>query len=261
MQEKQDMQGSYCRPATSCCCGCAVVTGVQCVLWFNFARCIFCIFTAFVVLVFRITEYGFLGGDRGTHALLAGAALAGIPIIVSAMWAVRKKVEAPVWIFWYFMVITFVIDEALTLSTMWYSAGPCGSGSQAFGHGGRALACGLVRSTNFGIVITLTGFEAYFLTIVYSHCLDLARTGGGPDFSDLKDFHPKEHERLIGEARHVQSYLEGCEALHEDNQFSGYGACQHPHLSGLGGSQQIFGKHHELAYPPIYEATGSQFHH
>lgn len=239
-----------CRPATTCCCGCSVETGVWLVLYCHLARSVFGVLSALVVLVFRVTEYGFLGGDRGTHAVLAGVALAGLPLICGAIWGIRRKLEAPLWMYWYYMMLGFIIDEGLTLGAMLFAAGPCGHGGHAFDQGGKALACGLVRFTNAGIVLTLTGFEAYFLVIVYSYCQELATSGGGPDFSDLKELAPEEEVVTVGEARCVQTYLEGFEA--NDGYYSGYGSFHHPHLRGLGGSKKIFGRRHELIYPPPY---------
>lgn len=221
--------------------------GVATILWFHLARNVFGIFSAVVVLVFGVTDYGFYGGDRGTHALLSGVALAGLPIIIGAIWGLRRRLEATLWMYFYYMVLGFIIDEAVVLVGVGSVTGPCGHGSHAFAQGGKALACGLLRLTDAGIVLTLTGFETYFLMVVYSHCLDLSQSGGGPDLSNLRALAPEPDIVAVGEARALQNYLEGFEA--KDGYYSGYGSVDHPLMGGLGGSEKIFGHRHELVYP------------
>lgn len=232
----------FCRPASQFCCGCSLEFGVKFILAFNLARNLLCIAAAVAVVEFRLSGYVYLGGGGGSIGqllALTGFALAGVPIILFAIWGVTQKLEAPLRLYLLYMVLGFVIDEALVGWGLFVS-GPCGGLAT---HPGEALVCGAARGLSLGTVATVTSLEAYLIFVVMSYCQDLGSAGGGPALSDLTRVAFEQKQ-----ARVLQAYLGTAEA--GDGGVGGYGTCRAGGPGGLGGSEKIFGQRHELAYPP-----------
>jgi len=238
---------AYCRSAGQFCCGFSVEFGVNVVLLFHLLRSLVCIVETALVVVFRSSDYDYFSVGRTPLIALSGFALAGVPLILGALWGVQNKLEAPLRLYWFYMLLAFLLDEGLTARAL-LTAGPCDRlPAEAAVQSGRAFQCGAIRALDFLSVATLTGIEAYFLYIVASHCENL-RAGGGADLADLSRTSLED----VRQAQSWQSYYGAGEAVGGYGSLAAAGDVQLPtDFGGIGGSKKIFGKRHDLCYPPV----------
>merc|ERR1719491_121770 len=128
-------------------------------------------------------------------------------------------------------------------------SGPCEHLPGVFVADAKAWACGIARYVNVCIIAASFAFIGYFQHIIYSHCEDLAESGGGPELGDL--VLNKDHYFKKSQMHSLYSSIEGlAEAGHSGT--IGFGSLI-PDGNGAGAS--IFGgTHHEMSYPPRQSA-------
>lgn len=242
----------HCRPATQFCCGCTVTFGVKAILILHFLRNVYFLLVAVMTMVFKNDHFQY-SGSLALQTAFAGLALAGLPIILLAWWSVQTKTEGPLRLYGYYLLLDFLID-------MWFVAkefiisGACVKIPSFMLTNGAAFACGFARGASAVAVVSIISIECYLAFIVFSHCEDLA-TSGGPDLMDIVG-PAVARKRQLEQHRHVS---------HMANTMTGdYGCAYERALAGgLGGSKPIFGSHfyetfgdafgenyHELEYPP-----------
>merc|ERR550532_3031715 len=105
---------------------------------------------------------------------MAGFAFAGLPLILLALWAVYNRAEAPIRLYWFYMVAGFLIDMAIIVDVFIIN-GPCKHISNIFSESGMAFACGAARMGHAFAIVTFTSISIYLIFIVLSYCEDLAR--------------------------------------------------------------------------------------
>jgi hypothetical protein len=232
----------YCRPASQFCCGCSVEFGVKSILVFNLHRNLFFVFVAVMTMVFKNPMFSY-SGSLTLQTFLAGLAIAGVPLILLALWAVHNKSEGPLRLYSYYMVLSFLIDMVFVTKEFIIS-GACSHIPTIVSRSGEAFACGAARGANTVAVVTTVSIELYLIFIIFSYCEDLALSGG-PDLSDLAGPLTSDPMKRLG------PYRRSLEALNA-NLESNYGCAYSRNTAGgLGGSQPIFGgEFHELEFPP-----------
>jgi len=223
-----------CRPATQCCCGCSVAFGTKAILILNLVANIFFNISAAFTLVFHIQGLAY----STNQTVLLGAAgfgLAGIPIILLALWCVINKVETPLRLYLCYMILSFLIDMFFAIENLVYMS-TCQEFMSVFAKSNRAFACGLSRALNAFMLISLISIQMYLMHVVASHCEDLAH-GATAELSDLT--HPRD---VTAQMKQLQYG-----AL---NPLGGdpYGRI---FASDSNGSIPLFGKrYHDLSFPP-----------
>jgi len=203
---------------------------------FGLLRSLFVIGVALSSMVFHTSRLEFTG-STAVQIFAAAVGLAGVPLMLGALWGISAKAEAPVRLYVYYMVTIMAIDIFFILKDMVFS-GPCSHMGGIAGAGGAAFACGMARIFNSFTIFFILGVEMYFIFVVMSYAEEL-QLGRGPDLSDLAYYNDPKARLADGMAG---SYYD---AVQE------YGGVLESRQQLLGGSTAIFGgKRHELRYPP-----------
>jgi len=235
-----------CQPAAQFGCGCTVKFGVQVILVLSLLRSLFFVATAFITIFTGSMAFSLLG-SMTMQTTWAAYSLAGIPLALVAMWGVQVRGEVPIRLFLYYAFTTFVIDEYVVVQQFVVS-GPCDHLPASLELNGAAFACGAARIVNTLMILFINVIELYWIYVVWSYCEDLAAGGAGPDFMDLVS--NEQHERL--KLKHIEDYI-GSGAV---ESYSTYGILSdNATMQGMSESQPLWGRHHEMQYPPPSRAA------
>lgn len=166
----------YCLPATQCCCGCSTSFGVKSILVLHFLLNLRILGTAFGV-VFSPTSQIVDQEAMMIQLFYTAYALAGLPLILMALWGTIQKVETLVRVYFWYCALSIFIDMAYFVNDLLLS-GPCQNLPSMLQAQGQAFACGFARVANASVVLILLGMQCYLLHVVWSHCEDLAEAGG-----------------------------------------------------------------------------------
>jgi len=232
---------AYCLPATQFCCGCSIQFGVKSVILFNLLRALVALWEATMVIGLQHPDYDYLKEGRVEILVQSGMALAGVPVMLFALWGVSERDEGPIRVYGYYMLLGWLFDETMTVRSI-ASDSPC---DFTAGHerSGQAFNCGAIRSLDFAAVATLTGIEFYFVFVIFSFCESLRISGGGAGFQDLS-----KTAFETNEAKVLESYLGVGQITNTSLEGSG---CVGPQfISGEEASVRIFGKRHDMQFPP-----------
>lgn len=241
-----------CRPASQFCCGCSVKSGVIFILCLNLLESLWITIMTGVFVIGKSTMMaGYaLFADIGHQVLLACFALAGIPIILVALWGVFHGNEVCVRVYLYYMILTFLLDIAY-ISSHFLFHHTCDDLPYIMAEQGRAWACGMTRVIDATSFLLLLVIPAYLIFVVFSYCEDMAEGGSGPDLSDLV-LNIGKHKKQTPINDPYSSVLGGA-------GYTGgaYGSTYEEHIAhGLGGGQNILdGHYHEMEYPPPVAAV------
>jgi len=236
-QRRPAADEATCRPASQCCCGCSLRFGVRAIILLGLLRSLLEIGIALNTIVLHSSAFDFAGSTT-LQILAAALGLAGVPLMLGALWAVSAKAEAPLRLYVYYMVAVMAIDLFFILKDMVFS-GPCQHLGGVVGSSGVAFACGVARISNSITIGLILGVELYFIFVVTSYAEEV-QLGHGPDLSDLAYHH--DPKARLAESLGAGGYYD---ALQE------YGGALESRQQVLGGSTAIFGgRLHELRYPP-----------
>jgi len=236
------------QPVSQFCCGCSIVFGVKCVLYAHLLFCICSCALAIGDIILKLPDFGFQGGTtRKSEIYLAGWALAGIPIILIALFGgVARRIESHMRIYLYYAMATVAIDVFFLVDKILLTDS-CGSLSSIVATEARAYACGVARTLSYSSSITLILLQMYLVFVIWSYCEDLAEGGSGGVLADLI-FTGKEPAGKMGSMAGAASY--GIHAMDMGGGYSNTGSNYGGHMSGLGGSTPLFGN--DVHYmPPV----------
>lgn len=281
----------YCLPATQCCCGCTVSIGVKFILILHLMFSVYTVVSGWVQIMADIQYPNPVPSANalGWSAVLSGYALAGIPIILMALWGSIQKIETLVRVYLWFATVSIFIDLIYFADHLLVD--PCGNLPEEFAQMGNAYMCGAARFFDWVGMLVIIGIQVYILHIVWSYCEDLAE-GGGADMADLaRDLLGRPVSQMMLRHKKMQEldpYLTLPHA-HDGEQQAGLRTCcpgmgycleqlgcdllcgglvamtgfgTNPEYSstysnfssGVGTSTRIFnGKFHELQYPPPHK--------
>lgn len=254
----------YCRPASQFCCGFPLEVGVWLILIGHFLFNIYWVVSSVTMMYDLQGKTNFITALT-THCLVAAFCLVGIPLVLLAMWGMRRKQEVPINIYWYYLALSMIVDVGAIFWSL-VIHGPCEMMPMMGMQGGRAFACGAARMANGVVIVSLLGLQGYILFVVASYCEDLSMCGG-PDLSELKGAYRNGRSVITKNAAHHMNYGIMGDHLHSHRpgdwwaenvgSLSQAGATSHVEklyggaaMSGLGGSRPIFGSEHVMAYPP-----------
>merc|ERR1719401_608400 len=86
-----------------------------------------------------------------SNCIVAGFSLVGLPLILLAMWAMRRKEEVPLNIYWYYLALSMFVDVCFIFYQL-VLHGPCEMLPMMGTRGGRAFACGAARMANAVVI-------------------------------------------------------------------------------------------------------------
>lgn len=236
------------QPVTQFCCGCTLVSGVRFILWAHLLFCICSCTISIGDIIFKNPNFGFQGGaTQKSEIYLAGWALAGIPVILVALFGgVAHKIETHVRVYLYYAMFTVAFDILLLAEKVLFTDA-CGSLSSVVAVEARAYACGIARLISYSTSIGLIFLQLYLIYAVWSYCEDLAEGGSGGVIGDLI-YAGKGSSGKMGSM--LGSY--GIQAVDmagfQNTASNNYGG----HMSGMGGSSPLFGNHVHYM-PPLRE--------
>lgn len=202
-------------------------------------------------MIFKDGHFGF-SQDRVMECGITALCLAGIPLIVVALLSVPRHIEAPIRLYFLYMILMIIVDIFFFVKRF-LLAPQCDGLPQALEMHGQAFACGLVRGGDITIVVSALAIQGYFIHVVWSFCEDLKEGGAGAGFVDLA--YDKD-AILKSEVRDQEDhYNKGVIKLQSEwghaHDFLGHYGTVEEWQQGIGGSQRIFhGTFHDLNYPP-----------
>jgi len=243
-----------CRPAAQFCCGCSVSFGVKLILVGHLIICVQNVLVNFCKIVLQMPQLGYPSQNYRQDVILMGFTLAGIPIIAMALWAVIHRIEAPVRLYLGYMVATCLLDMYWVTEAVFQ---PCSNMPQMMKQQGQAFTCGVLEGASVAIIFMSFAIQFYLVYIVFSHCEDLAEGGAGYTLEDLHHStghlattrYRKKQSDAAYLAAGAPGYFEDADGV-LDHCAAGYSTFHGHSSDGLGGSFPIFGRFHELDYPP-----------
>lgn len=246
----------YLTPASQCCCGCTLEFGTKLIMLYHLFQNVFFIMTAVGSIIVHSDILVSPIDGMGVQIFIAGLCLAGLPLILLALWAVSQKYEVPIRMYWWYMVLCILVDMVFVVKDFVLTAS-CGHLPGVVDREGKAFACGVLRLANYGTVFMMIGVQCYCLFVVFSFCEDLAH-GGGPDLTDLASTKGRAMRKAPMTER--DSYYD-VGSLRANLNNSTYGSAYDGAVSsGLGGSTVIFGgvgqnlgisdNYHDMSFPP-----------
>jgi len=256
--------GLECSPANQFCCGCSISTGVRFWLFYHLFQNVSTVVHTLGAIIYAPLGASIVQGgadDRPMQISIALFCLAGIPLIVLAIFGVKYKVEPLVRLYFIYMVCSAVLDWCFIAKRFIIS--PCDHVPTALENEGHSFACGVVRDVDIVIAALLTGIQFYLIWIVWSFCEDMKQGGEGPELADLMNA-PVKKMSMVGGAYGSNGIQEGdpndnwcytpLEAMAEANKtghpFGSFGSV-YDGSSGLGGAKPMFhGRFHEMRFPP-----------
>mmetsp|Transcript_43506 Transcript_43506/g.68897 ORF Transcript_43506/g.68897 Transcript_43506/m.68897 type:complete len:209 (+) Transcript_43506:95-721(+) len=166
------------------CCGClSLQSAVQAILICHLANNVFCCVLSFASVVLELPRWGYATSAMMQVATFAWS-LAGIPIILLALYGVCSKVVGLVRFYFWYLVVSFIVDFVF-LYRIWLIQDSCAHlDSARIGHG-RAFACSVARLTSFASVALLTAFLVYVIYLVWLYCKDRVSGGSAAMIEDL----------------------------------------------------------------------------
>mmetsp|Transcript_60354 Transcript_60354/g.140581 ORF Transcript_60354/g.140581 Transcript_60354/m.140581 type:complete len:246 (+) Transcript_60354:192-929(+) len=232
-----------CYLATQCCCGCSLTFGVKAILITNLVRNLGTVALVTLSLVFKNHALQF-SQSLFRQTCLGAFALAGIPLVVAGLWGVYNKVEAPLRIYFYYLIAALMVDIGFVVYAL-VLENPCLSLPGIVKGEGQAFACGMARVSNFIATFTAMAVSFYLAFIIFSYCEDLAM-GGGADLADLavqRHAHKTKisalgRHRLVGDLTHFYQPSEYGSVMTAAQMEDDYG------------STPLWGSHHQMEYPP-----------
>lgn len=150
-------------------------------------------------VVLRLPTLGY-ATSMTTQVMTAAWCLAGIPIVIVAIWGVFHRIEPFVRFYFCYMVSSILIDLGFLINLL-VVQDSCASLSNVSPHG-RAFACMIARSTNLGVLLGIMVSSLYALYIVWSYLQDLTDGGTAATIANLLhgkgDMLKMNHRRPIG---------------------------------------------------------------
>lgn len=158
--------------------------GVYLLLAFHVAQCsVTCSMAVSEVLMEGNPAYGY-GSSTASQLFSAGWSLAGIPIIIVALWGVRYRFEPPVRFYLLYAFISFVIDVVYVVQIFLFR-NACAHLSRETHGGSAAFACGIATGASATAAVVTVVLLLYFLYVVYSFCEELNDGGSAEVIGEL----------------------------------------------------------------------------
>lgn len=237
-----------CHLATQCCCGCSLTLGVKAILIVNLLRNVATLAVALLNVAFHSHTIVF-ASSLGAQTAIAAFCLAGIPVIIGGLWGVYYKAEAPLRLYWYYLVACLLLDMAFIVDSLIIN-NPCLHLGGLIARGGQAFACGAARGMNLFATGTMLGISFYLAFVVFSYCEDLSMAGSGQNLADLSYYGEVRQKKKLSAMDHM---------VGDASQYycgDAYGSViSQVALDGAeAGSVPLFGNsYHQMQYPPPFE--------
>jgi len=176
-------------PMSMFCCGFQVTTGAYLIMVSHLIACVVYIVATTLDLVFdrwSLTSHQ----DAPYKIFIAGYCLAGIPVILAAMYGMAKRIETNVRVYYcYLLLVCFfnfvqllrfflLMDVCEQASSFWDlrdTEAPMGE----------AFLCGTLRMSGYFFVACTLAVEVYCLWLIWSWLEDVQFNTYGPELSQL----------------------------------------------------------------------------
>jgi len=221
-------------PMNQFCCGCALTFGMKLILILNAVQCLFTLVTTTSNVLFRIPTMGF-HTSLATQTFNAGWALAGLPFIIAGWFGTVHRLETNLRLYLYYSFVGFFLDTAFVMVSLGPGAADCSQLPSILASSGAAFACGAVRMFTIAFVLIILGTEVYFLYVTWSYCEDCKTGGDGLGLPDLIIHGKSAGKNAKKPGGTVQT------SLFTVTNDAG---------KGFGGSNLIYGHHHDTNFPP-----------
>lgn len=237
-----------CRPATQFCCGFSLDTGVKTILWFHFCQNFYQVFCAVSDVFLHMRAFSYTS-NRTIEVAVFAFALAGMPFIGFGFWGVISKKEAPLRMYFLYLICSCVGDCIFVIYWFIFD-GPCAHLAGLVSPDDIAFSCGFARFSDGIMVSLLFAIQFYMVHTVHSYCELVHDQEGACAFEQLtQSAHAKRQAYGIQVGGHHRHTIE--DVSFEYGSMPLWGAQQ----EGLGGSRVLFpkvGGYHDLSYPPTY---------
>lgn len=164
-------------PARNFCCCIPLAAGVKIILYYHLIHNVFCCALAIGNVVLKLNTYPYVSSQL-LQVFTAGWCLAGIPIIVIALWGVSYRLDMNIRLYLYYMVISFIVDIAFIIG-VFIVEDVCVhlSLSEYVLSGGKAFSCGVAQAFSVAIAVILIVVLLYMIYIVWSFCYEISSGG------------------------------------------------------------------------------------
>uniref|UniRef100_A0A7S1L538 Uncharacterized protein n=1 Tax=Alexandrium catenella TaxID=2925 RepID=A0A7S1L538_ALECA len=181
-------------PASKFLCFFNLGSGVKLVLWLHLAVCIYTCGMA-IGNVMNNSSVG-VATSSGMQIFSAAWSMAGIPIVLMALWGTINRVEVAVRYYLYYLVVSAVIDTVYLIDLFVLRDACVHIQLAVMARGGRAFACGMARMFSGTAAVFATIGVFYMVYIIWSFCEELASPGSAGAIGELlsradkrEDFH------------------------------------------------------------------------
>jgi len=230
------------RLSTQCCCGCPLGFGVLSILTIHLAANIIVLICACAHLIGDNNSWRITDDNKVLETCLAAFCLAGIPLILLAMYGIRVRNEVPVRVYLVYLIAAGIWD-CVILAREVLRMGNCDNVPDITREDAKSFACGLYRILNLVVFFVSQAVQCYLIWIVYSGCEDVSEFGSGSDLGSIYTTREaREKQKLMKRGTLGAQYESMYDFEHQafQNQWAG--------MQGFGGSKPIFGSHHDVSY-------------
>lgn len=149
--------------------------GAKLMLWFHLAACAVSCSMAMGNLLLNMPSFGYATSSTA-QVFSAVWSLAGVPIILAALYGAYQRVEPHVRFYSYYLAVCVVIDVVYVVNLL-VIQDACSKLDASTSTSGKAFACGVARTLSATGAIVTTVVLCYMLYVIWSFCEELH--GGG----------------------------------------------------------------------------------
>lgn len=172
------------QPASRFLCYFPLSVGVKLLLWLHLGVCIYTCGVAIGNVMMNFSNVG-LATSSGMQIFSAAWSMAGIPLILVAIWGAYNRLEIAVRYYLYYLVVSAVIDTVYLIDLFLLQDACVHIQLAVMARGGRAFACGMARMFSATAAVIATLGVLYMVYIIWSFCEDLNSPGSSGVIGEL----------------------------------------------------------------------------
>ncbi|CAJ1442064.1 unnamed protein product, partial [Effrenium voratum] len=175
-------------PTESFLCCLPLHVGVKVLMWPHLILVLYTVATAVENLI------GDDQGAPGTSQMFETIwSLLGVPVLAAGLWGVYHRVESHVRLYWYYLVLSFLIDLVYIVDLFIVQDACVHLKLEEAARGGQAFACGVARSISATAAVVSCLAALYFIYVVWSWCEDMEGTDAEEAIAGLLDIADGKH--------------------------------------------------------------------
>ncbi|CAE7237841.1 BIP5 [Symbiodinium natans] len=169
-------------PAETFLCCLPLGAGVKLLMWPHLALTLYTVAAAVENLI--AGDQGATGTSQMFETIWS---LIGVPIIAAGLWGVYHRLEPHVRMYWYYLVISFLIDLVYVVEIFIARDACAHLAPEVQGRQGQAFACGVARGVSTASAVAFALTFLYLIYIVWSWCEDVEGIGPADAIASLLD--------------------------------------------------------------------------